>query len=136
MDAAAVVADVAMVEATAAIVVRTERDEQNGPDRSFRSWLRSRIRSRASARPVEPTPTRAVESGRTQPSGPPPGYQPMLLPGESISKYQRYAQQSPAPAASSPVDRCGRDGSPGGADRALWPQPSPRTSPSLPPPSR
>ena len=41
-------------------------------------------------------PTRAVESGRSQPSGPPPGYQPMLLPGESISKYQRYAQQPPA----------------------------------------
>jgi len=29
--------------------------------------------------------------------GPPPGYQPILLPGESISKYQRMAQ-APAPA--------------------------------------
>ncbi len=37
-----------------------------------------------------------MESGRTQPSGPPPRYQPIILPGESISKYQRYAQQPPA----------------------------------------
>ena len=36
-----------------------------------------------------------AESNRTQPSGPPPGYQPILLPGESISKYQRWAQQAP-----------------------------------------
>jgi Rne/Rng family ribonuclease len=28
--------------------------------------------------------------------GPPPGYQPMILPGESISKYQRVQNQSPA----------------------------------------
>ena len=28
--------------------------------------------------------------------GPPPGYQPMILPGESISKYQRLAQAQPA----------------------------------------
>jgi Rne/Rng family ribonuclease len=48
------------------------------------------------SRPVEPTQTRSMDSGRSQPSGPPPGYQPMILPGESISKYQRYAQQPPA----------------------------------------
>jgi Rne/Rng family ribonuclease len=36
--------------------------------------------------------------GRTQHAGPPPGYQPILLPGESISKYQRFAQ----PAAAAP----------------------------------
>jgi ribonuclease G len=29
--------------------------------------------------------------------GPPPGYQPIILPGESISKYQRRAQTKPAP---------------------------------------
>ncbi len=29
--------------------------------------------------------------------GPPPGYQPILLPGESISKYQRLAQSQPRP---------------------------------------
>ena len=32
--------------------------------------------------------------------GPPPGYQPIILPGESISKYQRLAQTRPAPSAS------------------------------------
>ncbi len=37
---------------------------------------------------------------RGQQSGPPPGYQPILLPGESISKYRGLAQQAPvAPAA-------------------------------------
>jgi Rne/Rng family ribonuclease len=37
--------------------------------------------------------SRAAESGRTQPSGPPPGYTPILLPGESISKYSRWSQK-------------------------------------------
>ena len=41
--------------------------------------------------------SRSMDSSRVQPSGPPPGYQPIILPGESISKYQRYAQQPPAP---------------------------------------
>src|SRR5437763_2081979 len=31
--------------------------------------------------------------------GPPPGYQPIILPGESISKYQRLAQNPAAPAS-------------------------------------
>ncbi|MGD1079973.1 MAG: Rne/Rng family ribonuclease [Candidatus Sulfotelmatobacter sp.] len=48
------------------------------------------------ARPAESAPSRTLDSGRNQPSGPPPGYQPILLPGESISKYQRWAQQPPA----------------------------------------
>jgi Rne/Rng family ribonuclease len=38
------------------------------------------------------TPPRQ-DSGRAQQFGPPAGYQPILLPGESISKYQRLAQQ-------------------------------------------
>src|SRR5216683_3269641 len=33
--------------------------------------------------------------------GPPPGYQPIILPGESISKYQRLAQTRPAPPSAS-----------------------------------
>ena len=36
--------------------------------------------------------TRPAESTSSRPSGPPAGYQPILLPGESISKYQRYQQ--------------------------------------------
>ncbi|HXP17388.1 MAG TPA: hypothetical protein VN868_09815, partial [Terriglobales bacterium] len=35
--------------------------------------------------------------------GPPPGYQPIILPGESISKYQRLAQSRPAPQAGRPA---------------------------------
>ena len=48
-------------------------------------------------RPQESRFTRSSES-RTQ-AGPPPGYQPILLPGESISKYQRWAQQPPVQEA-------------------------------------
>ncbi len=43
----------------------------------------------------------AARTGRDYDYGPPPGYQPMVLPGESISKYQRQAQsqaQSESPA--------------------------------------
>ncbi|HEX6823412.1 MAG TPA: Rne/Rng family ribonuclease [Candidatus Sulfotelmatobacter sp.] len=36
--------------------------------------------------------SRPAESAFSRPSGPPAGYQPILLPGESISKYQRYQQ--------------------------------------------
>jgi Rne/Rng family ribonuclease len=39
-----------------------------------------------------PIVSRPQESGRTQQFGPPAGYQPILLPGESISKYRGLAQ--------------------------------------------
>jgi Rne/Rng family ribonuclease len=46
---------------------------------------------------TENIPPRAPEpSFRPQQFGPPAGYQPMILPGESISKYQRLAQPSAA----------------------------------------
>jgi ribonuclease G len=48
--------------------------------------------SRFSRSSVESSQSRPQESGRGQQFGPPAGYQPILLPGESISKYQRYAQ--------------------------------------------
>ena len=48
-----------------------------------------------SARPADNAPSRP-QSFRPAPSGPPAGYQPILLPGESISKYQRLAQPAPA----------------------------------------
>ncbi len=72
-----------------------ERSSERTPDRSFDRGS-DRSSEQRFARPVEPMPTRTVESGRSQPSGPPPGYQPIILPGESISKYQRYSQQPPA----------------------------------------
>ncbi len=59
-----------------------ERSSDRGSDRSPESRF---------ARGSDEAPRRA-ESNRIQPSGPPPGYQPILLPGESISKYQRWAQ--------------------------------------------
>jgi ribonuclease G len=37
-------------------------------------------------------PAPAARAGRDYDYGPPPGYQPILLPGESISKYQRQGQ--------------------------------------------
>jgi len=40
---------------------------------------------------------RRTESSERSEYGPPPGYQPIILPGESISKY-RHAQTRPAPA--------------------------------------
>jgi Rne/Rng family ribonuclease len=62
---------------------------------------RERGLDRGADRPQEQRFSRPAEPpiART-PAGPPPGYQPILLPGESISKYQRYsqpaAQQTPA----------------------------------------
>src|SRR5947209_4773790 len=44
-------------------------------------------------------PERPVRTDSRSDYGPPPGYQPIMLPGESISKYQRYQQQ---PAAAPP----------------------------------
>ena len=76
----------------------TDRGSDRSPDRSPERGPDHAPEPRF-ARPVEPIPSRTVESGRIQHSGPPPGYQPIMLPGESISKYQRYAQQPPAPEA-------------------------------------
>jgi Rne/Rng family ribonuclease len=76
-----------------------ERGGERGPERSPERSLET-----SSPRTPEQRFTRTAdafrpsESSRTQPSGPPPGYQPILLPGESISKYQRYAQPAPPPA--------------------------------------
>ena len=75
-----------------------DRGSERSPDRSSdrgpeRSADRGGDRPERFSRPVaESAPPRSQESSRSQPSGPPPGYTPMLLPGESISKYSRYAQ--------------------------------------------
>ena len=55
--------------------------------------------AREAPRPEPPNrPERGDRMGRTPRAeyGPPPGYQPMILPGESISKYQRLSQAQPA----------------------------------------
>jgi len=80
------------------------RRRRRGGRRDGRSDARGEGRDRAAeSRPatpvIESAPVaaipRAAESSRSQ-FGPPAGYQPMLLPGESISKYRGLAQ---APAA-------------------------------------
>ena len=77
---------------------RTERTDQaertDRPERSDRPERNDR--SERSPRP---------ERSERSEYGPPPGYQPILLPGESISKYQRLAQTQRAaskPAAQNP----------------------------------
>ena len=65
---------------------RSDRDRPRGFE--TRGGSSSRFQ-----RPASPGRT-----GRDYDYGPPPGYQPIILPGESISKYQRQAQAS-APAA-------------------------------------
>src|SRR6266851_1276117 len=68
--------------------VRHERFSRG--DRPGRSGSDSRFQ-----RPAPP----AALAGRDYDYGPPPGYQPIVLPGESISKYQRHGQ-SPSPSQS------------------------------------
>ena len=77
------------VRATTVTSVRSLR-----PFRTNRA-LRQRIRivlTRCSAEQLRPTPTRSRDSEY----GPPPGYQPIILPGESISKYRAGSAQQPA----------------------------------------
>jgi len=69
-----------------------DRGPERSPDRVSDRAAESRV-----TRPSESLPARPQEFSRSQPSGPPPGYTPILLPGESISKYQRYAQPPAAP---------------------------------------
>jgi Rne/Rng family ribonuclease len=68
---------------------RSDRGERSG-----RSEPRGTSSSRFQ-RPAAPAPT-----GRDYDYGPPPGYQPIILPGESISKYQRQASSTVAPVES------------------------------------
>ena len=69
-------------------------DRFNRGDRSGRGGSDSRFQ--------RPTPT--VRTGGDYDYGPPPGYQPIVLPGESISKYQRQRQGAAFPAQSAPVE--------------------------------
>ena len=66
-----------------------------GSDRGERSG-RVESRSSSGSRFQRPSSTTG-RTGRDYDYGPPPGYQPIILPGESISKYQRQAQAA-APA--------------------------------------
>ena len=68
-----------------------ERGSERSPERTAERSPERVAESRFS-RP-DPSPSRAAASSRNQTSGPPAGYQPILLPGESISKYRRLTQE-------------------------------------------
>jgi len=72
--------------------VRNDRSERSG------RFDRGGSGGRSQRPPVTTRP------GRDYDYGPPPGYQPIILPGESISKYQRQAQSSAAPVEAAPEE--------------------------------
>jgi ribonuclease G len=78
------------------------RGEVRGEGRDRASETRS-SRTPFESAPVPPPPVavRRPETARTQEFGPPAGYQPILLPGESISKYRGLSPTS-APPEDSP----------------------------------
>jgi ribonuclease G len=71
-------------------------DRSDRPDRGERS---SRSES-GDSRSATSTPSRSRSRGADD-YGPPPGYQPIILPGESISKYRGRASQ---PVSASPIN--------------------------------
>jgi Rne/Rng family ribonuclease len=73
-----------------------DRGPDRGPDPRFTRPAES---APAPAATYTPAPPRSQESARTQQFGPPAGYQPILLPGESISKYRGL---SPIPVVQAP----------------------------------
>ena len=98
-------ADQLETHASAASGEAAEPANGNDAQSSDRSWRGRRRRrggrrdgrenrghDRGGDRQQESRHTRPAEIQSSRPSGPPPGYQPILLPGESISKYQRYQQ--------------------------------------------
>src|SRR6202142_2272789 len=74
---------------------RSGSRDEGSSDRGERPG-RHESRSGSGSRFQRPAPT--GRTGRDYDYGPPPGYQPIILPGESISKYQRQAQNA-APAS-------------------------------------
>jgi ribonuclease G len=81
---------------------RGRRGERDNGDRG-RGERGDRDRSGSESRFQRPTQT--VRTGRDYDYGPPPGYQPIILPGESISKYQRSAQAPVAPVDTAAPER-------------------------------
>jgi ribonuclease G len=73
---------------------RTDR----GSERGERDRSGVEVRPPRSAAPE-------VRTGRDYDYGPPPGYQPIILPGESISKYRRQPQAAAAPVEAPAQER-------------------------------
>src|SRR5262252_6438887 len=70
---------------------RRDRGSDRGGDRADRGERSDRGSEQRYSRPAE--------SASSRPAGPPAGYTPILLPGESISKYSRFSSQAPVQAA-------------------------------------
>jgi Rne/Rng family ribonuclease len=80
------------------------RNETRNDSRNDRSSRGERPgRGASESRFSRPAP--GVRTGRDYDYGPPPGYQPIVLPGESISKYQRQGQTASLPVENAPVER-------------------------------
>ncbi|MGA3089899.1 MAG: Rne/Rng family ribonuclease [Terriglobales bacterium] len=83
--------------------VRSDAGEEVGSEsrtepRNDRFNRRDRFGRSSESRVQRPAPP--ARGGGDYDYGPPPGYQPILLPGESISKYQRLSPALPEPASS------------------------------------
>jgi len=87
-------------DAEPAAVAGESREQGNGAESQDRDrgWRRGRRRRGGRRdrgfdrnRGGDTRYARPAESAPARPSGPPAGYTPILLPGESISKYQRYS---------------------------------------------
>jgi Rne/Rng family ribonuclease len=79
-------------------------DNDDRPERSDRSDRPSSEQRFTRSEPVESQPSASTpipsrSRPRTSDYGPPPGYQPIILPGESISKYKGRAAQPATPAS-------------------------------------
>ncbi len=89
--------------------IRSETgSEPSGESRNDRFGRGDRLGRGGSDSRFQRTATTA-RTGRDYDYGPPPGYQPILLPGESISKYQRQGigQKESASAGASEVENAG-----------------------------
>jgi Rne/Rng family ribonuclease len=96
---------------------RRRSGRRDGRDRAFERNSESRFGRSGDA-------SHGPELGRAS-SAPPPGYQPILLPGESISKYQRLAQQAP-PVSSAATEAAGAPPDPQSAPvAAVFPEDEP-----------
>jgi Rne/Rng family ribonuclease len=89
---------------------RRRRGRRDGRDRGPERYTRPSADSGSSPR---------QESGKSQQYGPPSGYQPILLPGESISKYQRLAQAAGVASEVHPGEQSAESQSSASSERVL-----------------
>ncbi|MFY9948660.1 MAG: Rne/Rng family ribonuclease, partial [Candidatus Sulfotelmatobacter sp.] len=109
------------------------RRRRRGGRRDGRGDGRERTEPRIAAPVLESAPAPAIprhqEPNRSQQFGPPAGYQPIILPGESISKYRGLSQPPASQPSRAPEDQ-GERQQPGG--RGF--EPSPQSGTEAPAP--